>query len=88
MNGCRVCHTLSLLTWPGVSSVARASVCSSQAAGAPERGSPSPWPLGCPVLDRDGHEDSEWKGSKLSSLMANVCNDFTTLASIFGVVKA
>lgn len=40
-------------TWPGVSSAAPASACSSRAAGAPECGSPSPWPLGCPALGKD-----------------------------------
>lgn len=44
-------------TWPGVLLAAPASVCSSQAAGAPEHGSLSPWPLGCPALDRDRYED-------------------------------
>lgn len=46
-------------TLPGVSSAAPASACSSQAAGAPEHGSLSPWPLGCPTLDRDKHKDRE-----------------------------
>lgn len=53
------CAWYSTPTLPGVSSAAPASACSSQAAGAPEHGSLSPWPLGCPTLDRDKHEGRE-----------------------------
>lgn len=46
-----------LLTWPDVWSAAPASACSSQATGAPEHGSQSLWPLGCPSLDK--HKQKE-----------------------------
>lgn len=76
-------------TWPGVSLAAPASVYSSQAVGAPEHGSPSPWPLGCPALDGDRYEDrgKDCEGNKDFSMKFTVSELMTSLMTHTCIAK-